>query len=103
MTKKGPIVRATSEDLRTSRARRESGSDWDRAADVAVPDGNDPDDAIEPVDVDRVIAELPRRKVHATLELDADVLEWFRAQGRGCNTRINAILRTYFERHSQSR
>jgi uncharacterized protein (DUF4415 family) len=34
--------------------------------------------------------------------LDQDVLEWFKAQGPGYQTQINAILRAYMEAH-QSR
>jgi uncharacterized protein (DUF4415 family) len=29
------------------------------------------------------------------------VLEWFRAQGRGYQTKINAILRSYYEQHTR--
>ncbi len=42
------------------------------------------------------------RKKQLTLRLDADVLEWFRAQGRGYQTKINALLRAYMDAH-QSR
>ncbi len=38
-----------------------------------------------------------QRKAQLTLRLDTDVLEWFRAQGRGYQTRINSILRAYKE------
>lgn len=30
---------------------------------------------------------------------DRDVLEWFKAQGRGYQTRMNAVLRSYYEAH----
>ena len=43
-----------------------------------------------------------RRKVQLTLRLDSDVLDWFRAQGRGYQTRINSILRAYKEAHGGS-
>jgi uncharacterized protein (DUF4415 family) len=32
-----------------------------------------------------------------TLRLDRDVLDWFRRQGRGYQTRINAVLRAFVE------
>jgi uncharacterized protein (DUF4415 family) len=32
-------------------------------------------------------------KKHASIRLDADVLEWMKSQGKGYQTRINAILR----------
>lgn len=38
-------------------------------------------------------------KQQVTLRLDADVLTWFRAQGRGYQTQINALLRAYVEAH----
>lgn len=38
-------------------------------------------------------------KEQITLRIDSDVLPWFRAQGRGYQTRINALLRAYMEAH----
>ena len=38
-------------------------------------------------------------KASVTLEVDADVLEWFKAQGEGFQTRINAALRIYAAAH----
>jgi len=34
-----------------------------------------------------------------TIRLDRQVLDWFKAQGRGYQTRINALLRAYMEAH----
>ncbi len=39
------------------------------------------------------------RKKQVTLRLDGDVLDWFRAQGKGYQTRINALLREYMKAH----
>jgi len=39
------------------------------------------------------------RKEQLTLRLDAEVLTWFKAQGKGYQTRINSILRAYKEAH----
>ena len=41
----------------------------------------------------------PPNKRQITIRLDADVLKWYRAQGEGCQTRINALLRAYMEAH----
>jgi len=38
---------------------------------------------------------MPGNKVPMTVRLDADVLSWFRALGKGYQTRINAVLRSY--------
>jgi uncharacterized protein (DUF4415 family) len=39
------------------------------------------------------------RKSQLTLRLDQDVLEWFRQQGQGYQTQINALLRAYMNAH----
>lgn len=36
-------------------------------------------------------------KVHTGIRLDADMLQWFKAQGKGWQTRMNAVLRSYYE------
>ncbi len=54
-----------------------------------------------PVDEDfwrnaRVVMPSPgKASVH--LRLDADVLEWFREQGKGHLSRMNAVLRSFME------
>ena len=42
-------------------------------------------------------------KVSVTINVDADVLEWFRAQGEEFQQRINAALRIYAEAHKEHR
>ncbi len=39
------------------------------------------------------------KKQQLTIRVDSDVLEWFRGQGRGYQTKINALLRAYMEAH----
>lgn len=41
----------------------------------------------------------PRTKKQVTLRIDSDVLEWYRKQGRGYQTRINLLLRAYMDEH----
>jgi uncharacterized protein (DUF4415 family) len=38
-------------------------------------------------------------KAQLTIRVDREVLDWFRSQGRGYQTRINALLRAYMEAH----
>jgi uncharacterized protein (DUF4415 family) len=42
---------------------------------------------------------LPPRnpKRHQGIRLDADVLDWLKAQGPGWQTRMNAVLKSYVE------
>ncbi len=40
-----------------------------------------------------------RDKEPVTVRLDSDMVTWFRNQGRGYQTRMNAILRAWYEAH----
>ncbi|MGI9287534.1 MAG: BrnA antitoxin family protein [Pseudomonadales bacterium] len=42
---------------------------------------------------------LPSEKKAVYIRLDNDVLDWLKSQGKGYQTRINAILRAYYEAH----
>ena len=59
----------------------------------------DPDDEeLEPGWVERAMVLHPAKpKERVTMWLDADVLAWFRDQGRGYQTRVNGVLRAYYE------
>jgi uncharacterized protein (DUF4415 family) len=41
-------------------------------------------------------------KVPVGLKLDDDLLGWFKSQGKGYQTRINTILRRYYETHRKA-
>jgi len=43
---------------------------------------------------------LPAGKQLVSLRLDRDVLDWFKRQGKGYQTKINAILRAYVRAHT---
>ena len=43
-----------------------------------------------------------RRKDQLTLRVDSDVVAWYKKQGSGYQTRINALLRAYMEAHQRS-
>jgi uncharacterized protein (DUF4415 family) len=45
----------------------------------------------------------PGGKSSVHLRVDSDVLQWFKEQGRGHLTRMNAVLRSYMEAHKQHR
>lgn len=42
---------------------------------------------------------IPQRKESVHLRVDPDVLGWFRQQGKGYLTRMNAVLKAYYEAH----
>ena len=43
----------------------------------------------------------PRTKTQLTLRVDTDVLEWYKKQGRGYQTKINLLLRAYMQEHQR--
>jgi uncharacterized protein (DUF4415 family) len=46
---------------------------------------------------------IPETKQLTSIRLDAEVLAWFKREGKGYQTRINAVLRTYMEAKSVKR
>ena len=78
-----------------------------------VPDGYErmdgPDDVIEAMEHGTILpgdflpppAELVMRepKISTTIRIDADVLAWFKSQGKGYQSRMNAVLRAYKAAH----
>ena len=46
---------------------------------------------------------LPKQKPMISMRVDADVLEWFKAQGPGYQTRMNAVLRLYMDAQTHDR
>lgn len=42
---------------------------------------------------------LPSRKAQIALRVDEDVLTWFREQGAGYQTRMNAVLKAFRDAH----
>ena len=60
---------------------------------------------IPPVDdsfFTRATINIPKPKKSITLRIDPEVLEWFQKQGKGYQTKINAILKSYFKVHKHS-
>jgi uncharacterized protein (DUF4415 family) len=101
MAKKERIVRYSAEELAAKIARGESQTDWARVK--AMPQEEverlaDEEDGPLPEGWEStIIIGLPPRKRDVHIRLDADVVDWFRGQGRGYQTRINAVLRAFVE------
>lgn len=56
---------------------------------------------IDPRAFKRMEVRMPKPKELVSIRIDRDVLGWFRKQGRGYQTRINAVLRSYMETQSR--
>ena len=48
-------------------------------------------------------AVMPNAKKLLSLRIDAEVLDWFRNQGAGYQTRMNAVLRSFMEHEAKRR
>lgn len=84
------------------RRHGETYSDWERAGattqeEVEAQIAADPDEAGMVIDWDSVTTVMPKPKVDVHMRIDGDVLDWFRKTGKGYQTRINAVLRSYVE------
>jgi uncharacterized protein (DUF4415 family) len=72
-------------------------------ADIRAAIASDPDAAPE-LDEEwfaNAVVVYPDRKTLVSLRLDPDVLVWFKRQGKGYQTRINAVLRAYVKADQQ--
>lgn len=75
-------------------------TDWERV-DALTDEEIDTSD-IPPLDEDffaNAKLRLPEPKQKITIRLDKDVVKWFKSHGKGYQTRINAVLRTYMKAH----
>ena len=101
MKKSGNIVSYSTEELKRMVARGEDRTDWTRvdamteaaleAAIAADPDWRDiPRDWYK----DAVAVRRGGKRL-ISLRIDGDIVDWFRGQGRGYQTRINGVLRAY--------
>lgn len=42
---------------------------------------------------------MPQHKVHISLRLDEDIINYFKDEGKGYQSRINAVLKAYINTH----
>ena len=91
MKKKEHIVRYTADQVKDMVAGGADRTDWARAErSVAEPDEDS-------IDWSRAQVTIPGPKSQLTMRLDQDVVAFFKAGGKGYQTRINAVLRSYMD------
>ena len=90
--------------MKRSATSKKSRTDWarlDRMKDKEIDLSDSPE--ISPEKFARAIVRKGlkpiARKEQITLRIDSDVVKWFRRQGQGYQTKINALLRAYMEAH----
>lgn len=97
MVKSERIVSYTAEQIDEMLARGESKTDWarfDAMTEEELEASIDHDEEGE-IDWSTIQVGFPGPKERLTVRFDADVVEWFKAQGPGYQTRMNEVLRSY--------
>ncbi len=88
--------------MRQTSITKESRTNWRKLATTA-------DDKVDTSDIPELDEaffrdaklRLPKAKRLVSLRIDSDVLDWFKRQGKGYQTRMNAVLRAYVRAHSR--
>ena len=107
MARKTHIVKYTNRELDELVKKNGSDSNWEKAAGMTKTEieaslAADPDETDMVMDWDNTTVDLPQPKVVLNMRIDKDLLEYFRKTGKGYQSRINAILRSYVERNRHS-
>ena len=92
--------------MKKNNTLKKSGTDLERLDNMT-------DDEIDFSDIPEITPEMfakgvvrrglqPITKRQLTLRLDSDVIDWFKKQGQGYQTRMNALLRAYMQEHEKA-
>ena len=87
-------------DMKEKHTSKPSQTDWERVTTMKVEEIDYSD--IPPLDANffkEAHVRLPEKKKQVTLRIDPDVIEFFKKQGKGYQSMINAVLRKYVEAH----
>ena len=102
MKKKNDTVRYTAKQIKAKIARGEDQTDWGKAdamtgkkLDASI--RADADDVQGEPDWTKAFIGVPAPKDHINIRIDHDVLEWFKANGRGYQTLMNNVLRAFVQ------
>ena len=99
MQKSERIVRYTAEELEEKLRRGEDRTDWaaiDALTEEELEASIDFEEEGYPI-WETAMAGIPGPKQQVTVRFDGDIVKWFKEQGPGCQTRMNAVLRSYVD------
>jgi len=102
MRKKSDTVRYTAKQIETKIARGDDRTNWRKANAVTgkrleASIRADVDDVQGEPDWTQAVLGIPAPKDHIKIRVDHDVLEWFKANGRGYQTLMNNVLRAFVQ------
>lgn len=106
MRKKSATVRYTAKQIKTKVARGEDRTNWSKVDTVTggrleASIHSDVDDIHSEPDWTQTVMGVPSRKDHINIRVDHDVLQWFKANGRGYQTLMNNVLRAFVQTRQQ--
>ncbi|MDH3603520.1 MAG: BrnA antitoxin family protein [Candidatus Tectomicrobia bacterium] len=94
-----PIIKRSAAD------RRKSQTDWqqvDALSETEIEEAAHSDPDAQPTEAEfwkTATLRMPESKQLITLRVDREVIDWYKRQGKGYQTRMNAVLRAYMEAH----
>jgi uncharacterized protein (DUF4415 family) len=102
MRKKSDTVRFLAKEIKATIKRGEDRTNWRKAKAVTgkkleASIRADVHDVQAEPDWTKAIMGIPAPKDHINIRIDHDVLEWFRASGRGYQTLMNNVLRAFVQ------
>ena len=100
MRKKSDIVRYTAKQINAKIARGEDRTNWQKANTMTgkkleASIRADVDDILGEPDWAQAVMGIPAPKDHINIRIDHDVVEWFKASGKGYQTFMNNVLRAF--------
>ena len=107
MRKKSDTVRYTDKQIKAKVAQGLDRTDWRKAnamtgKKLEASIRADVDDIREEPDWALAVVGVPVPKDHINIRVDHDVLEWFKASGRGYQTLMNNVLRAFVKSRQPS-
>ncbi|RYC11974.1 BrnA antitoxin family protein [Ciceribacter ferrooxidans] len=103
------IIKLTAEDVDKLLSAGADRTDWKRVdamtdEDIVAAMRDDPDwqDLID-IDWSKAVAVTPPQKTAISIRLDEDIVDFFKATGKGYQTRINAVLRHFVTEQKRSK
>jgi uncharacterized protein (DUF4415 family) len=106
MKKKNNTVRYTTKQIKAKIASGDDRTDWPTTGTVTGKKLEssiraDADDVHGEPDWTKAMMGVPAPKDHINIRIDHDVLEWFKANGRGYQTLMNNVLRAFVQSRQQ--
>ena len=93
----------SSQNMKVKDLKKQSGTDWEQLSTMTDKeiDFSDNQELNEDFFANATLR-MPEAKKAVSLRIDPDVLKWYKTNGPGYQTRINAVLRMYMQAKSGS-